>query len=113
MLPHKTPRGKAALSRAKFFEGIPYPYDHKKRMVIPEALRVLRVKSTRNSCVLGDIAQLGGWTKKSVVERLEQRRKEKSQKFHALKQKKVQARAQALKHKDVSKFNAELAKHGF
>lgn len=113
MLSHKTPKGKAALSRAKFFEGIPYPYDHKKRMVIPEALRVLRVKSTRNTCVLGDIAQLGGWTRKSVVERLEQRRKEKSQKFHALKQKKVQARAQALKHKDVSKFNAELAKHGF
>lgn len=44
MLPHKSPRGKAALDRLKVFEGIPYPYDHKKRMVVPEALKVLRMK---------------------------------------------------------------------
>ena len=47
MLPHKTPRGAAALGRIKVFEGIPFPYDQKKRMVIPQALKVLRMKAMR------------------------------------------------------------------
>jgi len=34
MLPHKTPKGAAALSKLKVFEGIPAPYDTKKRQVI-------------------------------------------------------------------------------
>ena len=40
MLPHKTGRGDAALSRVKIFEGIPAPYDKVKRAVIPKALKV-------------------------------------------------------------------------
>ena len=43
MLPHKQYRGKAALDRMKCFEGMPAPYDKKKRMVIPAALKVLRM----------------------------------------------------------------------
>jgi len=31
MLPHKTARGAAALGRLKAFEGVPAPYDTKKR----------------------------------------------------------------------------------
>merc|ERR1712232_1039917 len=45
MTPHKTSRGKAALQRLKVFEGIPYPYDQRKRMVVPEALKVTRIKA--------------------------------------------------------------------
>ena len=47
MLPHKTPRGKDALGRLKVFEGIPAPYDKKKRMVVPSALRVVKMHPTR------------------------------------------------------------------
>ena len=47
MLPHKQHRGKAALDRMKSFEGMPAPYDKKKRMVIPAALKVLRMKPRR------------------------------------------------------------------
>ena len=43
MIPHKTARGAAALERLKVFEGIPPPYDKKKRVVVPQALRVLRL----------------------------------------------------------------------
>merc|ERR1711976_915588 len=46
MTPHKTSRGKAALQRLKVFEGIPYPYDQRKRMVVPEALKVTRIRVT-------------------------------------------------------------------
>ena len=44
MIPHKTPRGAAALARFKAFEGIPHPYDKVKRKVVPAALRVTRLK---------------------------------------------------------------------
>ena len=39
MIPHKTKRGEEALGRLKVYEGIPPPYDKKKRMVVPDALK--------------------------------------------------------------------------
>ena len=47
MVPHKTERGKAALKRLVTYEGIPPPYDKKKKMVVPSALKVLRLKPGR------------------------------------------------------------------
>lgn len=52
MTPHKSARGTAALERLKLFEGVPPPYDKKKRMVVPEALRVLRLKPGRKYCTV-------------------------------------------------------------
>ncbi|VEN56804.1 unnamed protein product [Callosobruchus maculatus] len=47
MLPHKTERGKQALRRLKSYEGIPPPYDRRKRVVVPGALRVICLKPGR------------------------------------------------------------------
>lgn len=69
MLPHKTPRGAAALERLKTFEGIPPPYDHKKRMVVPQALRVLRLKPGRKYCTVGRLGHEFGWKYQDVVAR--------------------------------------------
>ena len=113
MLPHKLPRGAAALGKLKVFEGVPFPYDQKKRMVIPDALRTLRLKARRNYCSLGELATLTGWTKGDIVESLEEKRKVKSAAFYATKQKKLAAKASAAKDKSVAPFNAELAKLGF
>ena len=113
MLPHKTPKGSAALGRLKVFEGIPFPYDQKKRVVVPDALKVLRLKSHRKFCVLGELAQKVGWTRKDLVARLEEKRKVKSAKFWEGKQKKLQARKKATGSADLKKFNDELAKYGF
>ena len=44
MIPHKTKRGMEALNRLKVFDGVPPPYDRMKRMVVPSALRVLKLK---------------------------------------------------------------------
>ena len=85
MVPHKTSRGAAAINRLKVFEGIPFPYDQKKRMVIPQALKVLRMQARRRFCVLGDLAEITGWNKKEIVSKLEEKRKVKSAKFHELK----------------------------
>ena len=113
MLPHKLPRGAAALGKLKVFEGIPFPYDQKKRMVIPDALRTLRLKARRNFCTLGELATITGWTKEGVVADLETKRKAKSEAWYAAKQKKADARAKAAQDKTVAPFNAELAKLGF
>ena len=82
-------------------------------MVVPDALKVLRLKSHRKFCVLGELAQKIGWTRKDLVARLEEKRKLKSQKFWDLKQKKIQAKTKASGNKDLAKFNEELAKFGF
>jgi hypothetical protein len=47
MLPHKTKRGKESLENLKAFEGVPAPYDKIKRMVVPAALRELKLKPRR------------------------------------------------------------------
>lgn len=47
MVPHKTKRGMIALNRLRVFEGVPPPYDKQKRMVVPSALRVTRLKPFR------------------------------------------------------------------
>merc|ERR1719265_296870 len=70
MTPHKTARGKAALARLKVFEGIPYPYDQRKRMVVPDALRMLRLRPGRNYCTLSDLATQVGWNKADIISTL-------------------------------------------
>jgi large subunit ribosomal protein L13Ae len=69
MIPHKTPRGAAALERLKTFEGIPPPYDTTKRMVVPQALRVLRLKPGRKYCTVGRLGHEFGWKYQDVVAR--------------------------------------------
>jgi len=69
MIPHKTSRGAAAMERLKTFEGIPPPYDHKKRMVVPQALRVLRLKPGRKYCTVGRLGSEFGWKYQDVVAR--------------------------------------------
>ena len=113
MLPHKSPRGKAALARLRVFDGVPAPYDTRKRMVVPQALKVLRLKAHRNSCELGELASHVGWTKRDVVETLEAKRIERSAKYWDSKQKKLAAKAGVAKNAAVTKISAELAGYGF
>jgi len=82
MIPHKTARGAAAIERLKLFEGVPPPYDKKKRMVVPAALRVLRLKPGRKYCTVKRLSHEVGWGYKDVVDRLEEKRKIKAQAFH-------------------------------
>uniref|UniRef100_A0A669D508 Large ribosomal subunit protein uL13 n=1 Tax=Oreochromis niloticus TaxID=8128 RepID=A0A669D508_ORENI len=66
MLPHKTKRGQAALERLKVFDGIPPPYDKRKRMVVPAF------------ALLGRLAHEVGWKYQAITATLEEKRKEKS-----------------------------------
>lgn len=69
MIPHKTARGAAAMERLKVFEGVPPPYDKVKRVVVPQALRVLRLKPGRKYCTVGRLSHEVGWKYQDVVAR--------------------------------------------
>jgi len=82
MLPHKSKRGAAALARLKVFEGVPPPYDKVKRVVVPDALRVLRLRPGRRYTVLGQLAEQVGWKFGGVVSTLEEKRKVRGAAYH-------------------------------
>lgn len=112
MMPHKTIRGQLALGRLATFEGIPEPYDKKKRVVVPAALKVLRLRADRNFTVLGELSKEVGWGYTDLVARLEAQRKIKEQAFYAEKKAKAAAVAKATKAADLSKVAPLLASFG-
>merc|ERR1719145_154365 len=112
MVPHKTPRGAAALDRLKTFEGMPHPYDRKKRMVIPHCLKVLRLRPERRFCKLGDLSKEYGWKHKDLVERLEGQRKVKSSAYFAKKKASMKARREAKKTANVSAEDKAVLESG-
>eukprot|EP00798_Chlamydomonas_sp_ICE-L_P000276 gene276-1605_t len=96
MVPHKTKRGDAALERLKCFEGIPTPYDKCKRLVVPDALKVLRMQHGHRFCVLGDLSTQVGWKHGDTIKELEEKRKVKAAKFYETKKKLMSIRAKAV-----------------
>ncbi|KAB0341576.1 hypothetical protein FD754_018502 [Muntiacus muntjak] len=106
MLPHKTQQGQAALERLKVFGGIPPPYDKKKRMVVPAALKVVRLKPTRKFAYLGRLALEVGWKYQAVTATLEEKRKEKAKIHYRKKKQLLRLRKQAKKNieKKIGKF---------
>jgi hypothetical protein len=58
------------MERLKVFEGVPPPYDKVKRVVVPQALRVLRLKPGRKYCTVGRLSHEVGWKYQDVVARL-------------------------------------------
>jgi len=105
MLPHKTERGKKALKRLRAYEGIPPALQNKKRVVIPKALRALRIRPNRKFCELGRLASEVGWKYNTVVERLEEKRQVKQK----LKMRKIKVLQNLTKQ--ANEQAAKVAKH--
>lgn len=97
MIPHKTKRGALALKRLKSYEGVPAPYDKVKKQVVPSALRFMKLKPHRHYCRLGDVLAKVGWNYDGLVQKLEARRKARSQEYYKAKveQRKSTAKAKA------------------
>ncbi|KAI1305387.1 60S ribosomal protein L13a [Halotydeus destructor] len=98
MIPHKTHRGDAALGRLRAVEGMPPPFDKRKKMVVPSCMRVVRLKPRRKYCTVGRLAHEVGWKYQNVVETLELKRKAKASLYHAkkLRDQKLRAKAREL-----------------
>jgi large subunit ribosomal protein L13Ae len=110
MVPHKTERGKAALKRLQTYEGLPAPFDKKKRMVVPSALKVLRLKPGRKFCTVGRLAHEVGWKYQDIVATLEVKRKVKSEAFHKKKVAIAKIKADVKKDPKVAKRIASYQK---
>eukprot|EP00957_Ditylum_brightwellii_P021209 1598742-Ditylum_brightwellii.AAC.1 len=115
MCHHKTARGQEALARLATFDGIPHPYDKKKRQVIPAALRVMRLKPGRDHTVLGELADSVGWKHHDLLKRLEEKRKVKAEAFYQKKKARTQLREKAEKAAagELAKVNEVLAAAGY
>uniref|UniRef100_A0A061SE45 Large subunit ribosomal protein L13Ae n=1 Tax=Tetraselmis sp. GSL018 TaxID=582737 RepID=A0A061SE45_9CHLO len=96
MVPLKTKRGAAALDRLKCFEGVPAPYDTQKRVVVPDALRILRLAAGHKFCTLKELSTSVGWKHGETVAELEAARKEKAKAYYEEKKKLTAMRAKAL-----------------
>lgn len=108
MLPHKTKRGAAALGRLRICEGIPAPYDKRKRVCVPSALRVIRMNPRRKFTVLGDLSHEVGWKYQEVIDTLETKRKLKASKYYARKKEGIKLRSKAKESEAVKKQLAPL-----
>ena len=95
------------------YEGIPEPYDKKKRVVVPDALKVLRMRADRNFTLLGALAKEVGWGYTELVQKLETQRKIKEQAFYAEKKAKIALKGKALAAADLSAVTPILSAMGY
>merc|ERR1712080_61428 len=117
MTPHKTERGKDALKRLQCFEGVPPPYGKKKKMVIPSALKVLRLKHGRRYCSLGRLSHEVGWKYQDVVATLEAKRRVKGEVFHkksvAIKKLRDQVKTDPKVVKRIAPYQKIIESYGY
>lgn len=115
MVHQKSARGQAALGRLSTFEGIPHPYDKKKRVVVPAALRIMRLKTIRDYTVLGVLADSVGWKHKDLLKKLEDKRRVKADAYYQKSKAKaiLKQKAEDAAAGDLKKVNEVLAASGF
>ncbi|XP_026495539.1 60S ribosomal protein L13a [Nymphalis io] len=115
MIPHKTERGKDALRRLRAYDGCPPPYDSRRRVVVPAALRVFCLKPGRKYCHVGRLSHEVGWKYRDVVRKLEDKRKFKT--IHKLayekKLKKITKEAGEKVAKVTAPFTAVMQSYGY
>lgn len=115
MLPHRTVKGQEALKRLQVFEGVPPPFDKVKRMVVPTALRALRLNPDRPYTVLGRLATEVGWKYAGIINKLEDKRRTKSAAYFQRAQALAKIRKQAIANvaDKVANENKLLASYGY
>jgi large subunit ribosomal protein L13Ae len=75
-----------------------------KKMVVPDALRVVRLRPGRSYCRLGDLATLVGWKHEQSVKKLEAKRKIFGKAFY-----KRKCALRRLRNKAVAKVASDPA----
>ncbi len=113
MLPHKTVRGQNALLRLSAFEGIPDNFQKIKRVVVPAALKAIRMRPDRNYTVIGDLSREVGWGYQELVAKLETQRKAKEQEYYKSKKAAIATRAKKAKSINTTEVDATLSKLGY
>lgn len=88
MLPHKIKKGTNALKRLRIYEGVPLAFSKMKKVIVPAALRVLKLSPSRKFSLLGEIAHEIGWSNKPLLDQLDEKMQVINRKFFLQKKKK-------------------------
>jgi large subunit ribosomal protein L13Ae len=86
-----------------------------KRMVVPSALRVLKLKPGRKYTTIGRISHEVGWKYQDVVAKLEEKRKAKSAAYYQRKKAVValKSKAAASKSDALKSVNESITAYGY
>jgi large subunit ribosomal protein L13Ae len=114
MLPYKTAKGEAALGRLKCFDGCPVSVNARKKMVIPEALKAVRLQPRAKFSVLGNIAKECGWTKQDLISTVEAKRIGRNHEWYKKKVDNLKKEKEVIKNnKEVQDVNKQLEEYGY
>ncbi len=113
MVPRKTKRGMAALNRIKAYEGIPPEFTKKKRMVVPDALRITHLRPMAKYTNLGRLAAEFGWKYAGLVRKMEAERKIESAADYEKKKALNKLRAKAVEKADLKEVAPVLEAAGY
>ena len=114
MIPHTTPKGAAAMGRLKCFDGVPCSLNARKKMVVPDALKAVRLAPRSKYCVLGNVAQECGWTKQDLITSLETRRMTRNKTWYAKKVETIKKEKEAFKaSKELAEVDKQLSAYGY
>lgn len=83
-------------------------------MVVPQALRIIRLRPGRRFCQIGRISHELGWKYQDIVQELEEKRKVKGKAFYEQKKASIKLKAQAAKNveSEIAQFDSALVALG-
>lgn len=113
MLPRKTHRGQVALSKFKAYEGIPPQYAQIKRKVVPDAIRITRLRPGAKYTNIGILAGEMGWKYGRLVRAQEATRKIKSAQDYEQRKQLANLKKQATEKADLSDVTPVLEAAGY
>lgn len=113
MLPRKTKRGQAALDRVQAYEGIPPEFAKKKRMVVPDALRITHLRPSSKYTIVGTLAGEMGWKYGALIRKMEEQRKVESAAEYENRKADAKVKKEASEKADLSEVNAVLEPRGY
>lgn len=82
-------------------------------MVIPNALKIVRIKNHRKFCKLGDICSSVGWSKANLIDTLEEKRIARAKAFYEKKLAKVNAKRESENLPPVQALKKQLEAFGY
>ena len=113
MLPRKTARGEAALGRLKTYEGVPPEYAKKKRMVVPDALRITHMRPSSKYTNIGVLAGEMGWKYGGLIRKMEEQRKVISKADYDKRKEQAKLKRMATEQADLSEVTPILEAAGY
>ena len=115
MIPHPEPSAASEQSKSQEYAGEPPPSHRNKKGVIPDALRVLRLKPGRKYATLKRISSEVGWKYQDIVDKLEAKRVVKQQGVHERQASATKQRAAAATSaaSQLEPINKQLEAYGY